>query len=246
MIRTKDVVFDESIYYDSLEIDVVKLLKSMIKQLIKISRIQEVSRITENKIKIRFRIKSRNKRNSIFKKKRKKVELKDNQKVFIQLLISKSEEILQLSHIEFSATSAKSATSRSLEIVYQSSIEKITAFIQEIRSTIDETIIISQRVSRIKRMKKVVHAMTLKQVKSDEIPTYYIAFSCFIAARNHYFKEKKSTRKSSKSFSIKNKSNRNDILSESTSYDQMLKHSHFSRFKQIIQIEINQLRSINV
>ena len=86
--------------------------------------------------------------------------------------------------------------------------------------------------------------MTLKRVKLDKIFAYYIAFSCFIAARNYYFKEKESTRKSSKSFSSKN--HRDDILSNSTNYDQMLKHLHFLEFNQIIQIEINQLRSIKV
>ena len=97
--------------------------------------------------------------------------------------------------------------------------------------------------------------MALKQVKSNKISTYYIAFLCFIAARNYYFKEstKKSlknksrdTQKESQSVTIKNKNYRDDISSESTNYNQMLKHSHFSKFKQVIQIEINQLRSINV
>ena len=90
--------------------------------------------------------------------------------------------------------------------------------------------------------------MTLKQVKSDKISAYHAVFSCFIAAKNYYFKE--STIQSSKNesqniqkefqnVSIKNKNYRDDIWSKSTNYDQMLKHSHSSRFKQIIQIEIN-------
>ena len=97
--------------------------------------------------------------------------------------------------------------------------------------------------------------MTLKQVKSDEFSAYQTTFSCSIAAKNYYFKE--STKKNSKnksrniqkespSVSIKNINYRNDILSKSTNYDQMLKHLRFSKFKQVIQIQINQLRSINV
>ena len=104
-------------------------------------------------------------------------------------------------------------------------------------------------------MKKVAHAMTLKQIKSDWVSTYHTAFSCFLAAKNYYFKEStrkspknesRSTQKEFQSVSIKNKSYRDDISSESTNYGQMLKHLHSSRFKQIIQIEINQLRLINV
>ena len=87
--------------------------------------------------------------------------------------------------------------------------------------------------------------MTLKQVKSDEISAYYITFSCFTAARNYYSKEStrnstndfQDTQKETKSMSIKN--HRDDISLKSTNYNQMLKHSHSSRFKQIIQIEIN-------
>ena len=47
MIRTKNVIFDESVYYDSSEIDVVRFQESIIKQFIEISRIQETSRIIE-------------------------------------------------------------------------------------------------------------------------------------------------------------------------------------------------------
>ena len=92
----------------------------------------------------------------------------------------------------------------------------------------------------------------MKQVKSDEISAYHIAFSCFIAARNYYSKEStknstndsQDTQKKIKSIFIKN--HRNDISFESANYNQMLKYSHSSRFKQIIQIEINQLKSMDV
>ena len=112
------------------------------------------------------------------------------------MFISKPEKILRSNHIEFSATSAKLATSRSSKIAYQSFIKRRTTSIQEIRLAIDETNIISQKVNRIKRKKKLAHAMTMKQVKSDEISAYHTALSCFIAARRYYFKE--STKKSSK------------------------------------------------
>ena len=157
MIRTKNEIFDESIYYNSSDINVVKLQESMIEQLIETSRISESSRI--------IKIKSQSDLNiepiQFSNKKKKEIELKQNQKVFNQLLTSKSEEIFQFSYIESSATSAKLATSRSLETAYQSLIERKTASIQELRSTIDETNIIFQRVSRIKRMKKTAHAITL-------------------------------------------------------------------------------------
>ena len=57
MIRTKDVIFDESIYYDSSEIDVVKFQESMIEQLIETSKIQESSRIIEIESKSNSKIK---------------------------------------------------------------------------------------------------------------------------------------------------------------------------------------------
>ena len=71
--------------------------------------------------------------------------------------------------------------------------------------------------------------MTLKRVQSDKISTYYTEFSCFIAAKNYYFK-KNSVRKNSKNefsniqkkfqrVSVKNKNHRDNILFKSTNYD---------------------------
>ena len=52
VIRTRNIIFDESIYYDSSEINVVKLLKSMIKQLIETLRIQKALEIIEIELKL--------------------------------------------------------------------------------------------------------------------------------------------------------------------------------------------------
>ena len=153
VIRTKDVIFDESIYYDSSEIDVVKLLKSMIELLIETSDIEQNARIIEIESKSESDSKVKQISISSSNMKEKKIEIKNNQKVFHQLLIFESKsksESYQFSHIEFSAISV---TSRASEIAYQSLIERRTAS-KNIRSTIEKTNIIFQEMNRIKRMKK--------------------------------------------------------------------------------------------
>ena len=85
--------------------------------------------------------------------------------------------------------------------------------------------------------------MTLKQVKSNEISAYHIAFSYFRTGRNYYFKDKNQQKNfqdiQNSSQSVSSKYYKDDILSKSTNYRRILKHLHSSKFKQVIQIEIN-------
>ena len=75
MIGTKDIIFDESIYYDFSKIDVIKFLKSMIKLLIEASRVQECSRIIKIKFKSDFDLKVKRKEIQFLNKKVKKIEM---------------------------------------------------------------------------------------------------------------------------------------------------------------------------
>ena len=245
MIRTRDVIFDESTYYDPSEIDAAKLLKSMIELPIEASDIEQNARIIEIESESESDSKVEQISTSSSNMKGKEVEIEDNQKVLHQLLTPEPEpepESHQSSHI---GSSAAPATPRAPEIAYQSPIGRRTAS-RDIRSAIEETNIIPQGVSRIKRVRKEAHAVALKQAKSGEISAYHIAFSCFIAARNYYSKESttKNSTNDSKSTSIKN--HRDDIPPEPANYNQMLKHFHSLGFKQVIQVEINQLKSMNV
>ena len=211
-------------------IDNVKLLKSMINLLIKTSKINQSSTIIEIKSESDSASKIKQISSSFSNMKVKKIE-KNNQKIFHQ---SKFKENLQFNQIELNATLKTSATHDAhaqafiQKIQSATSTQKIqsTTFTQKIQSaittlkiqsTIDETNIISQKMNRIKRIKKVVHSMTLKQVK---------------AARNYYFKESTNDsqriQKETKDVFLKN--HKNDISLESTNY----KHSHFSKLKQII------------
>ena len=130
----------------------------MIAQLIEILRIQELSRIIEKELDLDLEIKEILSLNiktiESSNKKEKEIELKQNQKIFNQSLISKSEENLQFNYIKSNATSAKPSTSLSLKTTYQSLIKRRTRSIQEICLTIEKTNIISQKVNKIKRIKK--------------------------------------------------------------------------------------------
>ena len=143
---------------------VVKLLKSMLNLFIETSKVDQSSRIIE----IESKSDSKIKEISVSNMKEKKIEI-DNSKI-LQLLISKFEKNLQFNQIEFNATLKTFATH---DAHAQASIQKIQSAIfiqkiqstistQKIQSTIHETNVIFQKMNKIKRMKKEVHAVTLK------------------------------------------------------------------------------------
>ena len=205
---------------------VVKLLKSMLNLLIETSKVDQFSRIIEIESKSNSEIKEISASNM----KEKKIEI-DNSKV-LQLFTSKSEENLQFNQIEFNAilkifaTHDAHAQASIQKIQSTISIQKIQSatFTQKIQSTIHETNVIFQKVNKIKRIKKKIYAVTLKQIKSESIKKN---------STNIF----QNIRKKTECVFLKNY--KNDISFESTNY----KHLHFSEFKQIIQIEINQLQS---
>ena len=115
MIRTRDIIFDESIYYNSSEIDVAKLLKSIIELLIEISNIEQDARIIEIESESDSDLKVEQLLSLSSNMKEKEIELKDNQNVFHQLLTPEPEpkpENYQSSHIGVSAAPAISARIR--------------------------------------------------------------------------------------------------------------------------------------
>lgn len=118
---------------------------------------------------------------------------------------------------------------------------------RDINSKIDETNILPEGVSRSRRRaRKQLHALAVKDASSN-FNAYHKAFSCFSAARNYYSSDissninMKTSDQSTKSDDSPQRFHRNNLPPEPLNWKQMLKHPHCSGWMKAVDIEFDQL-----
>lgn len=216
MIRTRDVIFDETSFYKPDEVDLSQLIsKPMLETTYDIPALNSNTQITV--------IESDEEDMEEVPEKSSITQGNKSQNIRIQHLPSPDPTEISLPE------SPTLEASRS----------------QEVSADLDEANILPEGVTR-RRKRKQAYATALEGVTHGQVNVYHAGFSAFITAGAYYTTAQGSRSETGgNTNSERNRFHRENLPLEPRSYHQMLRHSHADGFKQAVVTEITALQKKN-
>ena len=111
-----------------------------------------------------------------------------------------------------------------------------------IELNLDQTNILSEEVFRVRASRKQVYRTNLINAAHEKIAVYHIAIFAFLEAKHYYLSNTVKTFSKSSFKDSSQRLHRNYLLSKSTSYHQMLTHSHVMSFREALKTKLVALK----
>ena len=219
-------MFDENFKYDAHDVDLTQAVSEfMLKTIYEVHNLNLLTRIIKIESNDEYEVEKVNEKFSISS--------------FHTLDKTTISEISKNQLVLSSSSSSRSVSKSIIDLSTDSKQKKKKKMIE---LDLDQTNILSEKVFRVRASRKQVYMMNLINAVHEKIAVYHIAFFVFLEAKHYYFSN---TIKTSSKLSFKDsiqKLHRDYLFSKSTSYHQMLTHSHVMNFREALKMKLVALR----
>ena len=236
IIRTRDVMFDESISYDAHDIDLLQAINEpMLETTYELHDLDPITQITE------IASDEGEGEGDHTQNMGENVESMESQDGNVQELVS--------SHMKERTYLPTPTTSESFTKSTKAKKAAKPKASKDINSSLDTNNILPEGVGRLRipNQRKVTYATVLADANNGELNSYHAAFSAHIMASSYYITNKESSKESSKNNTLvlSTRFHRDSLPPEPEHYRQMLKHPHAEGFMLAMKVEVQALIAKN-